>query len=171
MSDLDGWGHDGPATDSQFSYVARTKQPAKKRSGKTPEAKVTAACDAYLKSIGALVIRTNSGSWSDEQGNIIMGAKGGTSDKTLCLPGGHFAALELKAGTNTLSAAQQAYKARVERLGGVFIEAHSAAELRAGLVQAFGADRVASWEAAAACAVDAKAQRRAALMKKMGQIK
>lgn len=130
--------------DYQFSYVAR--RPPTPKKGKTPEAKVTAACDAYLKLIGALVIRTNAGAWADENGNVIMGAKAGTSDKTVLLPGGRFIALELKAGKNTLSEAQKRYKARVVALGGLFIEAHGKDELRAALIEAFGAQTVADWE-------------------------
>jgi len=139
------WGYDGPPTDYQFSYVPLNRAKSK-RSGKTPEAKVTAACDTYLALIGALVIRTNAGSWKDDAGNVIMGAKGGTSDKTILLPGGRFCALELKAGKNTLSDAQKRYKQRVESLGGLFIEAHSKDELRDALVQAFGAQAVQDWE-------------------------
>ena len=142
---------------------------SKRRSGKTPEAKVTAACDKYLQSIGALVIRANAGSWVDDQGNTIMGAKAGTSDKVLCLPGGHFAALELKAGRNTLTDAQKRYKARVESLGGCFIEAHSVDDLRAGLVTAYGEHRVASWERAGRERDMAKKAERLALKKRMGQ--
>lgn len=131
--------------DYQFTHVPLNRTP-KKRSGATPEAKVTAAVDKYLKLIGVLSIRTNAGSWRDDSGNIIMGAKGGTSDKTLLLPGGRFAALELKAGTNTLSDAQKAYRQRVLGLGGLFIEARSADDVRAALVEAYGAQTVADWE-------------------------
>lgn len=166
-TDHEGWGADiGP--DPQFSYVPLNRAKAK-RSGKTPEAKVTAAIDKYLSTLGCIVIRTNSGAWQGEDGNYILGAKAGTSDKTLCLPGGHFAALEIKAGTNTLSAAQKRYKARVESLGGLFIEAHTVAELRAGLVAAFGPQQVAQWEAQTQAQTSAKAARRRALMQKNGQ--
>jgi len=131
--------------DYQFTHVPLNRDKPK-RSGKTPEARVTAACDAYLQMIGCLAIRTNSGQWKDDAGNIIMGAKGGTSDKTLLLPGGRFCALELKAGKNTLSDAQKRYKQRVEALGGLFIEAHSKDDLRAALVAAYGLQCVEDWE-------------------------
>jgi hypothetical protein len=157
-------------TDPQFSYVARNHDKPR-RTGKTPEAKVTKAIDDYLTWLGCIAIRTNAGAWKDENGHTITGAKAGTSDKTLCLPGGLFAALEIKAGTNTLSDAQKAYKARVEALGGIFIEAHSVAEARAGLCAAVGAAKVAEWEQAAASRADAKATRREALMRKNGQVK
>lgn len=146
MSFDEPWAFDGPPTDYERSYVPLNRD-KKKRSGTTPEAKVSKAIDAYLSLIGCINIRTNSGAWQDEHGNYIYGAKAGTSDKTLCLPGGgRFAAVECKAGTNTLSEAQKRYKARVVALGGLFIEARSVADLRAGLVAAFGAQTVADWE-------------------------
>jgi hypothetical protein len=132
-------------SDENWAHAMRRHDPPKKKTA-TPEAKVTTACDAYLKLLGILTIRTNAGSWSDEKGNMIMGAKGGTSDKTLLLPGGRFAALELKAGTNTLSDAQKRYKARVVALGGLFIEARCKEDVRAALVVVFGEQTVNDWE-------------------------
>lgn len=108
-----------------------------KRTGKTPEAKVTAECDRYLNLIGALCIRANAGSWADESGHMIMGAKAGTSDKIVCL-NGRFIALELKAAGGVQSDAQKKFQARVTALGGLYILAHSKDELRAALVEAFG---------------------------------
>lgn len=116
-----------------------------KRKGPTPEAKVSAAIDRYLKKIRVINIRTNAGFWQDEQGNTIMGAKAGTADKHCCLPGGHFCAIEAKAGTKQ-SEAQAKYQARVEALGGLYILAHSAAEVRAALVARFGEAQVKAWE-------------------------
>jgi hypothetical protein len=117
-----------------------------KRSGKTPEAKVSAKVDAYLKTIDAINIRTNSGSWQDDTGHYILGAKAGTSDKTVCLPNGRFCAIETKSTKGTLTDAQRRYRARVERLGGIYIEARSREDVRAGLVAAFGEMEVARWE-------------------------
>lgn len=124
--------------DYQFTHVPLNRTP-KKRSGATPEAKVTAAVDKYLKLIGVLSIRTNAGSWRDDSGNIIMGAKGGTSDKVLCFPGvGRFVALEVKSVKGTQSEAQRAFQSRVTALGGLYILVRSADELRNALVAAFG---------------------------------
>lgn len=146
MSFDEGWSIDpGPPTDYERSYVPLNRQP-KKRGGTTPEAKVSKKIDDYLSLIGCINIRTNSGAWQDEHGNYIYGAKAGTSDKTLLLPGGRFCAVECKAGTNTLSDAQRRYKSRVTALGGLFIEARSVADLRAGLVAAFGEQTVTDWE-------------------------
>lgn len=134
------------STDYQFTHVPLNRAKPK-RSGPTPEAKVSAACDRYLKKIGAITIRTNAGSWTDEQGNVIMGAKAGTSDKTVCLPGGAFVAVEVKSATGRQTDAQKRYQQRLEAIGGVYILARSAADLRAGLVEAFGESIVAGWEA------------------------
>lgn len=124
----------------------RPKQP-RKRAGKTPEAKVSAEIDRYLKQIGAITIRTNAGAWQDETGHWIMGAKAGTSDKVLCLRGGHFAGLEVKSSSGRQTEAQQRFQARVEALGGLYILARGKADVRAALVQRFGEGVVASWEA------------------------
>lgn len=133
------------STDYQFTHVPLNR--AKPKRGPTPEAKVSAACDRYLKKIGAITIRTNAGAWQDEQGNVIMGAKAGTSDKTVCLPGGAFCAVECKAGRNGLSDAQKRYQVRVEALGGIYIVARSAADLRGALITLYGAAVVEGWEA------------------------
>lgn len=116
------------------------------KKGKTPEAKVTAECDRYLKLIGVINIRANAGAWADDAGHMIQGAKAGTADKILCVAG-RFVALELKAETKQ-SDAQAKFQARVEALGGLYILAHGKDELRAALVAEFGAAAVASWEAA-----------------------
>ncbi len=130
--------------EAQLTHAAMYPRPKPKR--KHPEAKVSASVDAYLKKIGAIAIRTNAGSWQDEQGHWIMGAKAGTSDKTCCLPNGIFCAVETKSARGRLSDAQQRYQARVERLQGIYIEARSVADVRAGLVARFGEDVVRGWE-------------------------
>lgn len=116
-----------------------------KRKGSTPEAKVSAAVDRYLKKIRAINLRTNAGYWQDEKGNTIMGVKAGTADKHCCLPGGYFVAIECKATTNQTEA-QEKYQARVEALGGLYILARSAEDVRAALVARFGAEAVKQWE-------------------------
>lgn len=160
--------------DAQMAHTGRRQEPTKRRSGTTPEAKVTAECDKYLKSIGAIVIRTNAGSWADDQGNVIMGAKAGTSDKVLCLPPARgrpapFTALELKSPTGRPTEAQKAFRSRVEALGGVYILAHSATELRQALIDHFGETAVFTWEAEGRARQAAKRAQRDALMKKNEQ--
>jgi hypothetical protein len=136
------------ADDYQFSYVAR--RPPTKKKTKTPEAKVSTAVDKYLKRLGVINIRTNAGSWADDDGRIIMGAKAGTADKHVCLPNGVFTAIETKSAIGKQSEAQQKYQARVEALGGIYILARSSADVRAALVARFGEATVALWESPAA---------------------
>jgi hypothetical protein len=156
----EGWSAEpGPPTDYERTYVPLNRAKPK-RSGSTPEAKVSAAIDKYLSLIGAIVIRTNSGSWQDEQGNYIYGAKAGTSDKTVCLPlpapseyaqegrSAAFLALEVKSATGRQNEAQKRYQARVEAIGGLYILARSADDVRQALIAAFGAAVVTQWEAA-----------------------
>lgn len=131
-------------SDENWAHAMRRHDPAK-RGGTTPEAKVTAACDAYLKLIGCITIRANAGSWADDKGNVIQGAKAGTSDKILCIAG-RFVALELKAAKGVQSEAQRKFQARVTAMGGLYILAHDKDELRAALVTAFGAQAVTDWE-------------------------
>ena len=68
------------------SYI----KPARARKGPTPEAKLASKIDAYLKKLTPrpIVTRANAGSWSDDAGRVIMGAKAGTSDKICLFPGG-----------------------------------------------------------------------------------
>ena len=131
-------------TDYELSYVAR--RPPTKKKTKTPEAKVSTAVDRYLKKIKVINIRTNAGSWADDQGHIIMGAKAGTADKHICLPNGTFCAIETKSATGTQSEPQTRYQARVEALGGLYILARSSADVRAALVVRFGESMVEGWE-------------------------
>jgi hypothetical protein len=155
----EGWNAEiGPPTDYERSYVPLNRAKPK-RSGSTPEAKVSAAIDKYLSLIGAIVIRTNAGSWQDEHGNYIYGAKAGTSDKTVAIPAQEgrsaaFLALEVKSATGRQSPAQKAYQARVEAIGGLYILARSVEDVRSALIAAFGVSTVAQWEA------DGKARKR-----------
>ena len=131
-------------SDENWAHAMRRHDPPK-RTGKTPEAKITAECDRYLKLIGVLNIRANAGAWQDDAGHMIQGAKAGTSDKILCVAG-RFVALELKAAKGVQSEAQKAFQARVTALGGLYILAHSKDELRAALVAAFGEQTICDRE-------------------------
>lgn len=131
-------------SDYELSYVSRRKPTPKKT--KTPESKVSTQVDRYLKKIRVINIRTNAGSWADDEGRVIMGAKAGTADKHLCLPNGVFCAVETKSASGKQSEAQARYQARVESLGGLYVLARSAADVRAALVQRFGQEQVENWE-------------------------
>jgi hypothetical protein len=131
-------------TDYERSYVSR-RQPTPKKT-KTPESKVSAAVDRYLKKIKVINIRTNAGSWADDDGRMIMGAKAGTADKHLCLPNGVFCAVETKSAAGKQSEPQQRYQTRVEALGGLYILARSSADVRDALVARFGEATVKEWE-------------------------
>jgi hypothetical protein len=137
--------HGEPVSDYTATYVARNRPTPKKRTGKTSEALVSAAVDRYLKKIGAINIRTNAGAWQDEAGYYIQGAKAGTSDKTCCIAGA-FVAIETKSATGKLTEAQERYQARVTRLGGLYIVARSAGDVRSALVTRFGESVVKGWE-------------------------
>jgi hypothetical protein len=139
-------------TPEQWQIEARARRDAQrpkattKRKGKTPEAKVKAAIDAYLKQIGAINIRTNAGSWQDETGHWIMGAKAGTADNIACIAGA-FVAIEAKSATGTQREAQARFQQRVEARGGLYILARSVEDVRAKLAERFGEDTVRGWEA------------------------
>lgn len=120
------------------------KPPAKKRTGKTPEAKVSAAIDRYLTKIGALVLRTSAG-LAEIEGRKIQIGQPGVSDRTCCLPNGYFCAIEIKATTKPTEA-QERYLLSVKARNGVEVVAYSVADLRAALVTRFGAATVEGWE-------------------------
>lgn len=151
MFDIDTAKAHHKATGYQMSHVGLHKDKPK-RKGKTPEALVSAKIYDYYKRIGAIVIRTNAGSWKDADGNYIQGAKAGTSDLTVCLPqvqegvAAPFCATEVKAAGGIQSDAQKRYQARVERLGGLYILAESAKDVQSALVAKFGFDVVLRWE-------------------------
>lgn len=121
------------------------KPPVKRRTGKTPEAKVSAAIDRYLAKIGALSLRTSAG-LAEIEGRKIQIGRPGVSDRTVCLPNGFFCAVEIKATTKPTEA-QQKYLLDVKLHNGVAVAAYSVADLRAGLVERFGLATVEQWEA------------------------
>lgn len=125
------------------------KPEPKRRQGKTPEAKVSAAIDRYLKKIGALSLRTSAG-LAEIDGRKIQIGQPGVSDRTVCLPavdGGRsaFCALEIKA-TTKLTLAQVKYLERVRSLGGITIVAYSVEDVRQALIKHFGEETVKAWE-------------------------
>ena len=131
------------STDYQFTHVPLNR--AKPKRGTTPEAKVSVACDRYLALLPCLPLRTSAGLIEIDGRKIQMG-RAGVSDRSVLFEGGVWVSIEIKATTG-LSDAQKRYKARVEDLGGLFIEARSADDVRAGLVARFGTATVEEWEA------------------------
>lgn len=123
----------------------RAPTPRKKRAGKTPEAIVSSKIDAYLKQIGAVTLRTSAGLIQIDERKFSMGAVG-TSDRTCCLPGGMFCAIEIKAEHGNLTPSQGKYLDRVRAIGGLAFVARSAADVRSELVAVFGENQVRAWE-------------------------
>ena len=152
-TNFDGWGPEpGPISDETRArnlyaqtHQRRNRVEPARRSGKTPEAKVSAANDKYLATLPCMVLRTSAG-MTEINGRRIRIGKAGTSDKTILFPGGRWVSLEEKATTD-LTDDQKKYRAQVIALGGIFIESRSKEDTRAGLVAAFGEQTVKDWEA------------------------
>ncbi len=120
------------------------RPPTPKRRTPTPEAKVTAEIKRYLAKIGAHVLRTGAG-MAEIDGRKISIGQVGCSDLTCCIAG-VFCAIEIKAGKNKPSEAQQKYLARVAAAGGIACVVWGAADVRAALVARFGEMTVKGWE-------------------------
>jgi hypothetical protein len=123
--------------------MRRYSQP--KRSGKTPEAKVSAAIDKYLKRLGFYVLRTGAGMAEIDGRKIQIGRTGG-HDRTCCAPNGRFVSIEIKAPGGKPTDAQLRQRDFILLRQGVVIIPDSVPALRAGLVVAFGETEVARWE-------------------------
>jgi len=146
------WGYDGPPSDLEArNLYAQTHQkrsapkPKPKRTGKTPEAKVSDAIDDYLTELDFYVIRTSAGFTRIEDRAIQIGRKG-QHDRTCCAPNGRFVSIEIKSATGTPSPAQLRQRDFIMRRNGIVIIPHGVAELRAGLVAAFSEQVVSDWE-------------------------
>ena len=100
-----GWTDDPIAITNARSQPTIRKAQPKKRSGKTPEAKVSEACDALLEKLGFYVIRTSAG-LTDFDGRKMQIGRKGQHDRTCCAPDGRFVSIELKSATGTPSDAQ-----------------------------------------------------------------
>lgn len=122
----------GPALEPLEDYTPTPRPPLviskhtspHKRSGKTPEARVTEAGNKYLASIGALTVRINQGTFKvvDPSGKTryISGPPAGTHDWLVCLPNGRFMTVEYKA-TTTPTDAQLDFQRKVLALNGLSI--------------------------------------------------
>jgi|SRR5215216_2470159 len=121
------------------------KAPAKKRSGKTPEAKVIAACIKYLETLDFYVLRTGAGMATMNNRKVQIGRTGG-HDLTCCAPNGRFVSIEVKSEHGEPTPAQLRQCSFIERRNGIVIIPHSQTELRAALVNHFGLSTIEQWE-------------------------
>lgn len=133
------------AEEARKTHAAMYPKKTKKRTGKTPEAKVKAEVERYLAKIGALSLRTGAGLMVVGDRKFSMG-RSGCSDLTVLLPGGLWMSIETKSASGTPSDLQRRYGEKVAALGGVFVVARSPADVRAALVARFGEEMVISWE-------------------------
>lgn len=132
--------------DDQIWLAAVRRPPTpKKRSGKTPEAKVSAAIDTYLKQLDFYVLRTSAG-MAEIDGRKMSIGRAGTHDRTCCAPNGAYVSIEIKSAIGTPTPAQLRQREFIERRHGLVIIARSPADVRAALVARFGEDVVKGWE-------------------------
>lgn len=80
--------------------------------------------DAYLKLLGCVVVRVNSGGMKvqgkdGKERYVPFNSAKGCSDRIVCLPGGRFLALELKQGKNKPTAEQMGFLDAVGASGGL----------------------------------------------------
>jgi hypothetical protein len=99
------------------------------------EADVQRAVIQFLELVGAVCVRCNGGAVKVEGRFVRFNrtASGSTSDVLACLPGGKFAAVEVKAARGKLTDGQGAFLDAVRRKGGLGLVVRSVAELAAAL--------------------------------------
>jgi len=90
----------------------------------TPEGIVVKDCLDYLRAIGAVVIRNNTG----RRGGVSYGSLG-SSDIIVCLRGGRFLAVECKIPGGKVTQEQRYFLDDVRKLGGIAVVAHSVEDL------------------------------------------
>lgn len=117
QSAMDRWTAPGMARQWQAT------QPAKKRSGSTPEARVLHAILAYLKARKIFHWRQNVGAIKTDHGFMRFGSAG--QPDVMAIIGGKFYAIEAKSAAGRQSDDQKAWQARCEAAGGVYILARS----------------------------------------------
>lgn len=134
-------------TEAQKRRDAQRPKTATKRSGKTPEAKVSAQIDKYLERLDFYVLRTSAG-MTEIEGRKFSFGRAGTHDRTCCAPGGYYVSIEIKSRSGKAKANQLRQAEFIARRGGlVIMEPRSVADVRAALVQRFGEGKVLEWEA------------------------
>ena len=102
----------------------------------TPEGMLARQVRDYLTLRGILWLRNNSGVLRDRNGRPVRFGTPGAADYLICLPGGRFCALELKAPGNRPTALQQAWLDTVTAAGGLAWYATTLDELRWLLAEA-----------------------------------
>jgi len=130
---------------ARATHAAMYPPKPKRRTGKTPEAKVSEQIDKYLKQLDFYVLRTSAGMAEIGGRKIALGRTGG-HDRTCCAPNGCYVSIEIKSATGTPTPAQLRQREFIERRKGLVIIARSAADVRAGLVARFGEAVVRGWE-------------------------
>lgn len=130
--------------DTQRNHLRYTPP---KRSGKTPEAKVAAACVKWLELLDFYVLRTGAGMVEFDGRKVQVGRAGG-HDYTCCAPNGRYVSMEVKSATGAPSPAQLRQRQFILRRNGIVTIPHSLEELKSDMRAAFGADMIERWEAA-----------------------
>lgn len=102
------------------------------------EAEIQKAIQAYLQTLGWIVLRVNSGmifggEYTNKKGvtkkRFIQLAPRGTSDLICCSPSGHFVAIEVKRPGQAPRSDQKVFLKKVSQLKGVSIWVSSLDEL------------------------------------------
>jgi hypothetical protein len=101
----------------------------RRRKGPTPESLVLNACLKWLGDRHVFCWRNNTGAMALSDGGYIAFGHVGSADIIGLLPTGRFLAIECKSAKGRQSEDQREFQAHVERNGGVYILAHSLAEM------------------------------------------
>lgn len=105
----------------------------------TPESLVLRSCIQWLYHKKIIAWRHNTGSYSTDDGRYIQYGLPGSADIIGLLPSwcgeyaGKFLAVECKSGTNELTKAQEVFRDKIRRSGGIYILARSTDDLEKGL--------------------------------------
>ncbi len=108
----------------------------KRKKRRKPELAVQKACLARLRNRGALVAVTDAGAAYRAGAFFGSSIPAGWPDITGMLPGGRFIGVECKARGRRQSPAQKQMERQIRRLNGIYVLAHSVAELEEAIDQA-----------------------------------
>jgi hypothetical protein len=103
--------------------------PIRKRKGKGPEALVLKACLTWLRDRHVFCWRNNTGAMALSDGGYIAFGHVGSADIIGLLPCGQFLAVECKSAKGRQSEDQREFQSHIERNHGIYILAHSLAEM------------------------------------------
>jgi len=112
-----------------------SSRPRRRRRRKKPEAKVQTEIVRYLVSKGVVLAVTDAGLLAKMGLGMGCGVPAGWPDLTGCTPGGRFIGVEVKSAKGRQSEAQAEIQKRIEKAGGLYILAHSLAELKSELAK------------------------------------